>query len=55
VRALAGEHGVVVLPRGRWRSSSEDDQEDYGGFVERLDWHFDRLDALGINYRPLDP
>ena len=27
---------------------------DYSGFVERLDWHFDRLEALGVNYRPLD-
>ena len=27
---------------------------DFGGFVERLEWHFDRLEALGVNYRPLD-
>ena len=27
---------------------------DYRGFVERLDWHFNRLEALGVNYRPLD-
>ena len=27
---------------------------DYSGFVERLDWHFDWLEALGVNYRPLD-
>jgi hexosaminidase len=27
---------------------------DFGGFVERLSWHFDRFEALGVNYRPLD-
>ena len=27
---------------------------DYEGFVDRLDWHFERLEALGVNYRPLD-
>ena len=31
------------------------DSRDFDGFVERLDWHFDRLEALGVNYRPLDP
>ena len=33
---------------------SPSERKDFGGFVERLDWHFDRLEALGINYRPLD-
>ena len=34
---------------------SPTDSRDFDGFVERLDWHFDRLEALGVNYRPLDP
>lgn len=29
--------------------------KDFEGFTARLDWHLARLDALGINYRPLDP
>ncbi len=33
---------------------SPSESRDFGGFIERLDWHFDRLDALGVNYRPLD-
>ncbi len=28
--------------------------KDYGGFLHRLDRHLERLDALGVNYRPLD-
>lgn len=36
---------VVWSPRER---------RDYGGFLGRLPWHFDRLDALGVAYRPLD-
>jgi len=28
--------------------------KDYDDFVARLGWHFERLDALGVNYRPLD-
>lgn len=28
--------------------------KDFRGFVKRLEWHFERLDALGVNYRPLD-
>lgn len=27
---------------------------DYDGFLERIDWHLGRFDALGVNYRPLD-
>jgi hexosaminidase len=30
------------------------DRRDYGGFLERLPWHFARLGALGVSYRPLD-
>jgi hexosaminidase len=33
---------------------SPKDAKDYKGFLHRLDWHFDRLDALGVNYRPLE-
>ena len=33
---------------------SPKDAKDYRGFLHRLDWHLDRLDALGVNYRPLD-
>ncbi len=29
-------------------------RRDFGHFTARLDWHLDRLDALGANYRPLD-
>ncbi len=28
---------------------------NFDDFVGRLDWHLDRFDALGVNYRPLDP
>ena len=31
------------------------ENRDFDGFVERLPWHFARFDALGVNYRPLDP
>lgn len=30
------------------------EQKDYQSFLERLDWHLARFDALGVNYRPLD-
>ncbi len=33
---------------------SPPDARDYDEFLRRLEWHLDRLDALGINYRPLD-
>ena len=33
---------------------SPGESRDFGGFVERLDWHFERFEALGVNYRPLD-
>lgn len=29
--------------------------KDYDDFLGRLEWHFQRFDALGVNYRPLDP
>ena len=32
---------------------SPSDRKDFDRFVARLDWHFDRLEALGVNYRPL--
>lgn len=34
---------------------SPPDRKDYGRFHARLRWHLDRLDALGVRYRPLDP
>lgn len=30
------------------------EQKDYRDFLERVEWHLDRFDALGVNYRPLD-
>ncbi len=30
------------------------ERKDYDDFLRRLDWHTRRLDALGVNYRPLD-
>ena len=30
------------------------DLKDYEGFLERLDWHLSRFDALGVNYRAPD-
>ena len=33
---------------------SPSERRNFRDFVKRLDWHFDRLDALGVNYRPLD-
>ena len=28
--------------------------KDLDGFLERLRWHLERLEALGVDYRPLD-
>ena len=28
------------------------EQRDYDGFLDRLDSHLERLDVLGVNYRP---
>ncbi len=30
------------------------DSKDLDGFLDRLRWHLERLDALGVNYRALD-
>lgn len=30
------------------------DRKDYGSFTNRLAWHFDRLEAMGVRFRPLD-
>ncbi len=48
----------MLLPRMLALSEvvwSPSERRDFDGFVSRLDWHFDRFDALGVNYRPLDP
>ena len=42
---------MLALAEVVWSPS---ERRDFGGFVERLAWHFDRLEALGVNYRPLD-
>lgn len=34
---------------------SRHERKDLGHFLGRLGWHFNRLEALGVNYRPLDP
>jgi len=33
---------------------SPGEAREYEGFLQRLEWHLERLDALGVNYRPLD-
>jgi hexosaminidase len=33
---------------------SPTDSRDYAGFLVRLTEHLKRLDAAGVNYRPLD-
>ena len=43
--------GTLALSEVVWSPS---EGRDFGDFVERLDWHFDRFEALGVNYRPLD-
>jgi hexosaminidase len=42
---------ILALSEVVWSPS---EIRDYRGFVERLDWHFNRIEALGVNYRPLD-
>jgi len=47
----------MLLPRMLALSEvvwSPPDSKDYEGFLDRLDWHFERFDALGVRYRPLD-
>ncbi len=34
---------------------SDRERKDFRRFTGRLGWHFDRLDAMGVRYRPLDP
>lgn len=34
---------------------SPKEHKNYPDLIRRLDWHFARLDALGMQYRPLDP
>jgi hexosaminidase len=33
---------------------SPKEAKDYEDFLVRIGWHLERLDALGVNYRPLD-
>lgn len=53
-----GEHVEYMLfPRMFALSEiawSPKESKNYEDFLRRLSWHFDRLDALGVNYRPLD-
>jgi hexosaminidase len=53
-----GEHVEYMLfPRMFALSEiawSPKESKNYEGFLERLGWHFSRLDAMGVNYRPLD-
>jgi hexosaminidase len=47
----------MLLPRMLALSEvvwSPPDSKDYEGFLDRLDWHFERFDALGVKYRPID-
>jgi hexosaminidase len=47
----------MLLPRMLALSEvvwSPAESRNYEGFLNRLDWHLSRFDALGVNYRPLD-
>jgi hexosaminidase len=33
---------------------SPKEARDYRSFLDRLEWHLERLDVLGVNYRPLE-
>ncbi|MEM7417652.1 MAG: beta-N-acetylhexosaminidase [Gemmatimonadota bacterium] len=54
-----GEHiEYMIFPRMFALSEitwSPAELKNYPDFERRLGWHIERLDALGINYRPLDP
>jgi len=54
-----GEHVEYMLfPRMFALSEiawSPKEAKDYENFLARIGWHFERFDALGVNYRPLDP
>lgn len=41
---------LSALAEVTWSSR---DSRDHGGFLERLRFHLTRLDALGVNYRPI--
>lgn len=41
---------LSALAEVTWSSR---DSRNYGGFLERLRFHLTRLDALGVNYRPI--
>ena len=43
---------MFALAEVTWSSAELKDYED---FLRRIGWHIDRIDALDINYRPLDP
>ena len=53
-----GDHvEYMLLPRMLALSEvvwSPAEAKDYQDFLERIEWHLDRFDALGVNYRPLD-
>ena len=42
---------AIALAEVLWKHP---EQRDYGAFLVRLKGHLPRLDALGVNYRPLD-
>ena len=47
----------MLLPRMLALSEvvwSPAEAKDYQSFLERIDWHLARFDAMGVNYRPLD-
>jgi hexosaminidase len=47
----------MLLPRMLALSEvvwSPSEAKDFDDFLRRLGWHFDRFDALGVRYRPLE-
>ena len=42
---------MLALSEVVWSAA---EAKDYENFLERIEWHLARLDALGVNYRPLD-
>ena len=53
-----GDHvEYMLLPRMLALSEvvwSPAEAKNYEDFLERIEWHLARFDALGVNYRPLD-
>jgi len=53
-----GDHvEYMLMPRMLALSEvvwSPAEAKDYENFLDRIEWHLARLDALGVNYRPLD-